>query len=45
MNELPDLARLNVAEKDDLICDLYAQVRVLLARVCELDVIGHLKHP
>lgn len=37
MDELPDLARLSVAEKDDLIRDLFAQVRVLLARVVELE--------
>ncbi|MDP2831972.1 MAG: transposase [Pseudomonadota bacterium] len=36
MNELPDLARLSVAEKDDLIRELFAQVRALLARVVEL---------
>jgi transposase len=37
MDELPDLARLSVAEKDDLIRDLFAQVRLLLARVVELE--------
>jgi len=37
MNELPDLARLSVAEKDDLIRELFAQVRALMARVVELE--------
>jgi transposase len=33
MDDLPDLDRLSVAEKDDLIRVLFAQVKVLLARV------------
>ncbi len=37
MDELPDLARLSVAEKDDLIRELFAQVRALMARVVELE--------
>lgn len=37
MNELPDLARLSMAEKDDLIRELFAQVRVLMSRVVELE--------
>ena len=37
MESLPDLDRLNVAEKDDLIRMLYAQVALLSAKVAELE--------
>lgn len=37
MNELPDLSRLSVAEKDELICDLWTLVRNLSAQVTTLQ--------
>jgi hypothetical protein len=37
MEALPNLERLSVAEKDDLIRVLYAQVAVLTAKVAELE--------
>lgn len=37
MDELPDLARLSVAEKDELIRELFARVRALTTRVIELE--------
>jgi transposase len=37
MDELPDLTRLSMAEKDDLIRELFAQVRALTSKVVELE--------
>jgi transposase len=40
MKSLPDLDRLSVAEKDDLIRSLFARVQELTGKVAELE--GHL---
>jgi len=37
MEALPDLDRLSVAEKDDLIRAIFAQVETLLSKVAELE--------
>ena len=37
MDELPDLSRLNVAEKDELIRELWSLVRTLTAQVTSLQ--------
>ena len=37
MDKLPDLERLSVADKDELIRALFAQVTALTAKVAELE--------